>query len=193
MTFLTDFADQAVLLPIVAVVAIALAVMGWWRAALAFLGVTAVTFGAVLTLKFGFLACQPVFGPWSIVSPSGHTAAASVVAGGLVAVLTGKRLAGLGVALLAALVIGMSRLVLGFHSLPEVLIGAVLGVAGATIVTHYAGPPPARRAVPVLVLVALVAVMLHGLRLPAEAAIRHAAYHALDFVAACRTAHHVRP
>src|ERR1051326_4502016 len=102
MTFLTDFADQAVMLPIVLAVAVALAAMGWWRGALAFLGVVAVTFAAVLTLKLGFLACRPVFGPWSIESPSGHTAAASVVAGGLAALLTGKRLAALGVGLLAA-------------------------------------------------------------------------------------------
>jgi membrane-associated phospholipid phosphatase len=194
MTFLTDFADQAVMLPVVLAVAIVLAAMGWWRGALAWLCVIAVTFGGVLALKFGFLACRPVFGPWSIESPSGHTAAASVVAGSLAALLTGKRLAGLGVALLAAVVFGMSRLVLGFHSVPEVLIGAILGVAGATIVSHFAGPPPARRPVHVVVAVTLlVALLLHGVRLPAEAAIRHASRGALDFVPACRVQHHVRP
>ena len=63
MIFLTDFFDQAVVLPVVAAVAAVLALLGWWRGAIGWLLAVGVTFGAVLILKLGFLACGPVFGP----------------------------------------------------------------------------------------------------------------------------------
>jgi hypothetical protein len=148
--------------------------------------VTAVTLAAVVVAKLGFLACRPVFGPWEIQSPSGHVAAASVVAGGLVALLTGRCMLSLGAAVSAAMIVGVSRLVLGAHSVPEVLIGSVLGVAGTAAVSHFAGPPQVRRPVILLAVTVLVALLLHGVHLPAEAAIRHGAHHMLDFVPACR-------
>src|SRR5476649_744774 len=108
MTFLTDFADQAVTLPIVASVALVLAVLGWWRGALAWLAVVGVTFGVILVLKLGLMACEPVFGAWSLRSPSGHTAAAAVVAGGLAALLTERRWIVLLVAVAASVTIGLT-------------------------------------------------------------------------------------
>jgi membrane-associated phospholipid phosphatase len=187
MTFLTDFADQAVVLPLVAAVSVVLAAQGWWRGALAWLFVVALTFGVVLVLKLGFLACAPVFGPYAIRSPSGHTAAASVVAGGLAALLTGRQRAVLCIALLAAFIIGSSRLELGFHSLPEVVIGAFTGISGAALLARLAGPPPVRRRrISVLAVAFVVAMLLHGMRLPAEAAIWRISLGALDFVPACR-------
>ncbi len=46
MNFLTDFADQAVVLPFALVVAVALGVAGWWRGAFAWIaGVGAVCWG----------------------------------------------------------------------------------------------------------------------------------------------------
>lgn len=186
MKSLTDFADQAVILPIVTVVAIASAAMGWKRGTLAWLGVTAVTFAAVLAAKVGFLACHPVFGPWEIEPPSGHVAAAAVVAGGLMALLGGRRMMALGAAVSAASIVGVSRLVLGAHSLPEVLIGSVLGVAGAAAISYFVGPPRVRRPVLLLTIAVFVALLLHGAHLPAEPVIRHGAHHAFDFVAACR-------
>src|SRR5882757_9903695 len=186
MIFLTDFADQAVVLPIVAAIAILLAARGWWRGALTWLGVIAVSFGVVLVLKVGFLACGPVFGPWTLRSPSGHTAAASVLAGGLVALMSGRRWAVLLAASLAAAVIGTSRLALSVHSVPEVCIGAVAGVAGAWALCVLAGPPPPRRPVSLLAVGVVLAMLLHGLRLPAEAAIGRASTGALNFVPACR-------
>src|SRR5271165_5706424 len=103
MMFLTDFADQAVVLPVVAAIAMILAATGWWRGALVWLGVVGLTFGAVLLLKLGFLACGPVFTPWELRSPSGHTAAASMVAGGFVTVTGGPGFLALAVSVLAAL------------------------------------------------------------------------------------------
>ena len=186
MTFLTDFADQAVVLPLVAMVSIVLAILGWWRGALAWLAAAGVTFGSVLVLKVGFLACGPVFGPWALHSPSGHTAAAAMVAGGLTAIIAGHRWLALAAALLASAAIGMSRVALGFHSVPEVAIGGGLGFLGVMGLARFAGSSPVRRPVPLLVAAALVAVLLHGMRLPAEAAIWRASSGLLDFVPACR-------
>src|ERR1700761_7456706 len=74
--YLTDFADQAVILPLVLAVAIALAVQGWRRGAIVWLVVVAGVFGATLASKLMFLACSPVFGPIDVHSPSGQDAAA---------------------------------------------------------------------------------------------------------------------
>ena len=184
--FLTDFADQAVIVPLVLAVALALAIQGWRRGAMTWLLVVAAVFFATLVSKLTFLACSPLFGPLAVHSPSGHVAAATVTVGGLVAMLTDRRSAIMPAAILAAIVIGMSRLLLGAHSVPEVAIGAMIGLAGAAALPHFAGPPPRLRLVPLAGVVVLVAIVFHGLHLPAEAAIRHTAFRAAQFIPACR-------
>ncbi len=145
MMFLTNFADQAVMLPVVLAIAIVLALQGWRRGALIWLGVVCATFGLMLVLKLVFLACSRVTDPIDIHSPSGHVAAATVVCGGLAALLTRRRAGILPVALLAAVVIGISRLVLGMHSLPEVVLGALVGWRAPWHCWRWPGPPPALR------------------------------------------------
>ena len=176
MRYLTDFADQAVIIPLVLAVAIALAVQGWRRGAVVWLLVVAVTFFVTLTFKMVFLACSSVFGPIDVHSPSGHVAAATVVCGGLAAMLTRRRASILPAAIVAAVVIGISRLVLGMHSLPEVIVGALIGLAGAAALLRFAGPPPTLKIAPLFAVVVLVATLFHGLHMPAEAAIRHTAW-----------------
>jgi len=184
--YLTDFADQAVILPVVLAIAIALAVQGWRRGALIWLIVVGATFSATLTFKLVFLACSPLFGPMDIHSPSGHVAAATVVGGGLAAMIFRQRASILPVALLAAVVIGVSRLVLGMHSFPEVVVGAFIGLAGAVAMLRFAGPPPQLRVAPLIAVIVVVAALFHGLHLPAEAAIRHTAFRAAQYIPACR-------
>jgi membrane-associated phospholipid phosphatase len=187
--FLTDFADQAVILPIVLAVAAVLAAQGWRRGAVAWLAAIAGTFATMLALKLAFLACTPVFGPADMRSPSGHVAAATVVAGGLAALLLRGRASVLPIATLAGAVIGVSRVALGMHSVPEVALGALVGLVGAAALAWLAGPPPPRLRMARLVgAVALVAVLFHGLHLPAEAAIRHTALNAARFLTACQSA-----
>lgn len=186
MRYLTDFADQAVILPVVLAVAIALAVQGWRRGALVWLIVVGATFCATLTFKLVFLACSPLFGPMDVHSPSGHVAAATVVGGGLAAMIFRQRASILPVALLAAVVIGVSRLVLGMHSFPEVVVGALIGLAGAVAMLRFAGPPPQLRIAPLIAVIVVVATLFHGLHLPAEAAIRHTAFRAAQYIPACR-------
>jgi len=194
--FLTDFADQAVILPLVLAIAAALAMQGWRRGAAVWLGAVFATFGLILVLKLVCLACSPLFGPADLRSPSGHVAAATVVAGGLAALLTRQRLSILPVAALAAVVIGISRVVLGMHSLPEVALGALVGLAGAVALLTLAGPPPTLRPGRLVAVVAIVAVLFHGLHLPAEAAIQHTAFRTAQILEACQpdtNSLHVRP
>ncbi len=186
MMFLTNFADQAVMLPVALAIAVVLALQGWRRGALIWLGVVCATFGVMLVLKLVFLACSRVTDPIDIHSPSGHVAAATVVCGGLAAMLTRRRVGILSVALLAAVVIGISRLVLGMHSLPEVVLGAMVGLAGALALLTLAGPPPTLRIGRLMAVVVLVAALFHGMHLPAEAAIRHTAFRAAYLLSVCQ-------
>ena len=191
MRYITDFADQAVIIPLVLATAIALALQGWRRGALLWLVIVAATFLAILALKVMFLACSPLFGPMDIHSPSGHVAAATVVAGGLAAMLSHRRISILPAALLAAIVIGMSRLLLGMHSFPEVVLGAVVGLAGAVALLRFAGAPPRLKTAPLIAVIVVIAAIFHGMHLPAEAAIRHTAYRAAQYIPACRVSPHV--
>jgi membrane-associated phospholipid phosphatase len=184
--FLTDFADQAVVLPLVLAIAVALALQGWRRGAVVWLLTVAATFTTMLLLKFAFLACTPVLGPLDIRSPSGHVAGAAIIGGGLAAVLTRRPPLVLPTAALAALVIGISRLWLGAHSLPEVLLGGAVGLGGVALLQRLAGRPPRLWPVPLAATVVVVAIAFHGLHLPAEAAIRHTAIRAAYFIPACR-------
>ncbi|WP_428491193.1 phosphatase PAP2 family protein [Rhodopila sp.] len=186
MRYLTDFADQAVIIPLVIAIAIGLAFQGWRRGASAWLLVVAATFSVMLALKLMFLSCTPVFGPFDVRSPSGHVAAATMVAGGLAAILSGRRDIILPVALLAAVVVGISRLVLGAHSLPEVVLGAAVGLTGAIALLRFSGAPPRLNIAPLVAVMVAVAVLFHGLHLPAEAAIRHTAYAVAKYVPVCR-------
>lgn len=190
MRYLTDFADEAVVLPAVLVIAMMLAIQGWRRGALVWLGVVALTFGVMLAMKLASLGCTPVFAPVDIRSPSGHVAAATVVAGGLAALLMKRRGGSLAVGLLAALTIGLSRVALGMHSLPEVALGALVGLAGAWSLLALAGPPPPElRPARLLAVVVLVAAIFHGLHLPAEAAIRHTALRTVHLLTVCHPVH----
>ncbi|MDE2583700.1 MAG: phosphatase PAP2 family protein [Rhodospirillales bacterium] len=185
MMFLTDFADQAVVLPLVFTLALVLAVQRWPRAALALLAATGGTVGLVVVLKLFTIAC----GPPLLHSPSGHTATAAVVSGGI-AVLAGAGAGGaMLVALAGATVIGVSRVALGMHSWAEALLGGAIGVAGALVLARLAGPrPPRLRLRWLAVAVVVVTSVFHGLRLPAEAHIRAASFDAARILGVCRGA-----
>jgi membrane-associated phospholipid phosphatase len=176
MRFLTDFADQAVILPLAVAVGLALLFAGWRRGALTWALAVAGTLGAVLVAKVLVLACIGAVAFPDLRSPSGHTASAAVVYGGLVALLLPAPVHGarrLIAALLLgagfAVVFGSTRLALHVHTRSDVLAGACLGIAGALALARFAGPrPPGLRvAVPVSAALA-VALLLHGTHLHAE-------------------------
>lgn len=184
--FVTDFADQAVLLPLAAVVAIVLALAGWWRGAIGWTLAIGAALALTLLLKLVFLACGHLIPGAALRSPSGHVAASGAIYGGLFAIVArivakGRPIRrGLWTVLFTIaviLVIAASRLVLGAHSPPEVLLGGAVALCGAIAVDHFAGPPPERLGSrPLLVLAILVMLGLHGIRMPAEAAIADMAY-----------------
>ena len=188
MRFITDFADQAVILPLVLAIGIALLMQGWRRGAFAWWLVVLATFAVTLALKLVFLACSADLGMPGIRTPSGHVAAATVVGGGLAALLLRRRGLAMPMAVLAAAVIGVSRLVLGLHSLPEVMLGAAAGLAGAWALICLAGsPPPALDARRVALIALLVAVLFHGFHMPAEAHIRGLAWRAAQYFSVCQS------
>jgi len=177
--FLTDFGDQAVVLPLAVVMAAALLFSGWRRGALVWsIGVPAtllaVGLAKLLIFRFGSPAVLP-----DLLSPSGHTASAALVYGGLAAMmLRGAvpwRRALLGAVPLAVL-IGGTRLALGVHTPDDVLAGGLIGVAGAIGLAWFAGDRPHRiSAWPPAAVMLIVFVLFHGIRLPAEAWLHAAA------------------
>ena len=132
MRILTDFADQAVLLPLILAVGTILLALGWGRAARAWAFAVPGTLVAMLVLKIIFLACAPLWPDLPLRSPSGHVAAAAAVYGSI-AWLLGLRPSWL-MAAAAAAVIGASRLALGVHNPAEVALGAVVGGLLAVVV-----------------------------------------------------------
>lgn len=183
MQFLTDFADQAVVLPVVFAIGLVLLAQRWWRGAAAWAVTIVATFAAMFALKVLLIPC----GTAAMHTPSGHVAAATVVTGGLAAILRRRRGIVMPVSLLAAVVIGVSRLVLGLHTWPEVSIGALVGFVGAMAMQRLAGPPPPGIDARQLVLITLVvALVFHGLHLPAEAEIRGTAWRLAKLLNVCR-------
>jgi membrane-associated phospholipid phosphatase len=185
--FVTDAADQALVFPLAVCIGVMLFLLRWPRAALAWAVVVSAVFGLTLAAKLMLIPCSPeVFGQ-ALRSPSGHTTSAAVVFGGLAGLLlparSGRwRTAGTTAAsTLIAVVIATTRLVLGQHTGPEVVVGAVIGIAGAVLLVGLAGDRPdgplSGPEIRQLCLTALlVAVLLHGWHLPAERLINHWAF-----------------
>jgi len=179
-SFATDFADQAVILPLTLATATVLAFSGWWRGAAFWTLTVGAMLAAMALLKLVFAACGHLLPFPDLHSPSGHTAAAGAVYGGLLSI-GAERLSGhsrwtLPCALAVAVVIGLSRLSLGVHSLPEVVVGGFVGVCGAMALARWGGMPPAGiRLAPLAVVVVAVMVVFHGFHLPVEQELRRSA------------------
>ena len=176
MLFLTDFADLAVVLPLAVAVAVGLLVAGWPRGAAAWTVVVPGTLFAVLVAKMAVVDCGALLPLHGLRSPSGHTASAAVIYGGLLALLLPAPQRGLGRPMAAFLLAGVfaatfggTRLALHVHSRSDVLAGAALGIGGALALAYLAGPRPSRLrvALPLATVLAMV-VLLHGQHLRAE-------------------------
>ncbi|CAH2604189.1 Phosphatase PAP2 family protein [Rhodovastum atsumiense] len=179
MLFLTNFADQAVVLPLTFAVALALVAAGWRRGALAWVTAILVTLAVILVGKLVVHACAgTLLSVSGLRSPSGHTASAAIAYGGLLALLAPQawrpRLLAVLAAIVAAAVIGGTRLALGVHTRADVLVGAVVGIAGVMMLSRLAGerPPGVRLALPLAAAVGVV-LLFHGEHLHAEGRIWH--------------------
>lgn len=194
MRFLTDFADQAVVLPLAVAVWSALWLGGWRQAARAWALAVPGTLLAVVVSKFLIAACGGLLPFHGLKSPSGHVASAAVVYGGLLALLlpepargTRRPFAALLLAAAVATLFAGTRLALHQHTRSDVLAGACLGVAGAMALARLAGPRPSglSRALPVMAAVLMVA-LFHGRHLRAEDHIDRLARTMWPFSACCR-------
>ena len=177
MVFVTDFADQAVVLPLAAIVGLVLGVMGWWRGLIAWAVAVAGTLAIMLALKLLALFLAQEFDLGTPMSPSGHVASACVVYGGLAVLLLRGSLPTPVLACIPigiAVLMGCSRIALQAHDPSEVVMGAVVGVAGVIVLARAAGPRPRVVGWPVLGAAACTMLAFHGLHLPAEAAIKSA-------------------
>ena len=190
MQFLTDFADQAVLLPLAAAIGLALALSGWWRGCIAWVLAVSGVLGSMAVLKYVFYACATLLGATGIHSPSGHTAASAVIMGGaLVLFLRGRVPMGVLAALPLAIAVlfGITRLAVHAHSVPEVIAGGVVGLAGAAALAWLAGPRPPAPSWPASLGAVAVLAALHGVHLHAETALHDAGlFRWLPLPAACR-------
>lgn len=172
MITLTNFADLAVVLPLAAVLALVLSVAGWTRGALAWLLAVGVTLALAACAKLASFA----FGPSDLLeglrSASGHTAAGTILYGGLLVLVLGRSVAitiALPLAALVAGLFGASRLALGVHSIADVLVGGGIGIIGVLLLARTAGPRPA--GLPrfrLLLTAAVITLALHGHQLRAE-------------------------
>jgi len=145
MQFLTDFGDQAMILPLAVILAFAWAASGWRRGTLAWCMVVPATLAVVLAAKLTALACGGILASWQLYSPSGHTASAAVVYGGVLAMLAPRRWQRVfvwGAPIGVAVVFAVTRVGLRQHTLPDVVVGGLIGVAGAWLLVRAAGLRP---------------------------------------------------
>ena len=170
---ITDLGDQAVILPLLLAVGLVLLLAGWWRGALAWFIAVPATLGAVLVAKLSTMACQSLMPPVGLLSPSGHTASAAVVYGGLLALVIGGPRAALLCGAAVAGLVGYTRVSLGVHTVADVVAGGLIGTAGAVALALLAGPRPAlRRWIGVAAAAVAVLVLFHGRHVYAEMHIR---------------------
>lgn len=184
--FVTDFADQAVALPLVLTICVVVLAQGWRRGAAAWVTTIAATFALILALKLTFTACWQTFGTQDFRTPSGHVAAATAIAGGLGVLLFRRRILAVFLAIAVAALVSMTRVRLGYHSLNEVIVGAVVGLLGVSAMIAWAGRRPHLYSKPILATVVVVMVVFHGLHFPAEAHIRATAIRIAAIFGVCQ-------
>ena len=169
--WMTDFGDQSVVLPVSCVVLLFLCLSGWRRGAALWLATIVGTLGTMLLLKLGFGACGWEFGTRCLDSPSGHTASATVLYGNLMSILWQRARvpAALVATCLIAAAFAASRLILHDHTIPEVLLGAGIGIGAALAFWLLVGPVPRalHRGWMTAAILLIIGVM-HGNRMPAE-------------------------
>jgi membrane-associated phospholipid phosphatase len=172
LTALTGFGDSALLLPLAAAIWLWLLSSRAPRAALWWVAAVLLCGGGTAILKIFFWGCPPL--P-DLHSPSGHTSLSTLVYGALALVTAlegGRWRPPFAVAVGAGLVmtIAGSRLLLDAHSVPEVVVGWLIGGACLGLFAHgYRRFRPQRvYLAPLLVGAAVLMSMLHGSELRAE-------------------------
>jgi membrane-associated phospholipid phosphatase len=168
----TDCGDLAVLLPLAAVLTAWVLLVAKPRILKAWLAALALCIGGTAILKIYFFACPPLS---DLHSPSGHTSLSILVYGTLTLAITAslkdwrRWLIFVG-GTMFIIGIGVSRIIVQAHSIPEVLLGSVLGIGAlAVIVVTYLGDVPARTYIgPLITVSVMLVILLNGHELRAE-------------------------
>ncbi|MBX0345071.1 phosphatase PAP2 family protein [Acetobacter sp. TBRC 12305] len=173
MKFMTDFGDEAVILPLFLVVSVTFYAMGWRRGGIVWgVGIAVILTCLVLAKLFG-LYWGEVFGfvgrPFSV---SGHVAASAAVYGSLLNIILHSRRRSWFLALLPPLivagVIGYTRLQLHAHTQAEIVSGALLGTVGALGLYRILNPVPGHVVRYALLVPLCVMLVFHGYMFHAE-------------------------
>jgi membrane-associated phospholipid phosphatase len=193
-TFVTGFGDQGVILPFAAAVAIALAASGARHEAMIWCGAISVALTGTLVAKIFFLPCGHLIPALDIRSPSGHTAAAIAAYGGF-AVLWARlshhhlmRIGFISAALAAGFAIAASRVAIGAHTTPEVLLGGLIGISAPAILAGIEPPASEPRPRPTLLLLLIplaLVLLLHGAALPVEGIIDRFSMRLMALIGIC--------
>ena len=169
---ITDFGNLAVLLPLVAVVTVWLAAIRQLRALLWWLIAVALCMGSTATLKVYFFICPPLT---DLHNPSGHTSLSTLVYGALTLALAmtvrdWKRAAVIASGAASIAAIGISRVAIHEHSVPEVVLGSLIGISALALFARQFWPrrPAEPRLQGVLIASIVLMVMLNGQDLRAE-------------------------
>jgi len=181
ISFISDLGDSAILVPLSVLLVAALWRYQSWSAAVSFLWAVGFCAAVMFILKVSFLTCGSAWQA-GILSPSGHTSMSTAVYGAF-AIVSAQQAAQwrrpliVAVCGLLIMVIAISRVMLGMHSPPEVMLGLLVGIlALAIFALRYLRLAPAALNLPLFLFVSVALLLvLHGEHLPAEQMIRHLA------------------
>ena len=153
------------------------------KGAAAWLVTLAVCIAMTVGAKLLFYKCGLRIGGYRLSSPSGHMSLAITFFGCCTLLwITGQRmvqsLALIGVAIVAAALLGYSRVALRTHSFPEVLVGAMIGVGCLVLFSHLRvrRDLPGQRLTPIVLGLAVGGTALAVWQSSAEPAIRALAF-----------------
>lgn len=158
--------------------------------ALSFLG-AAISIGLI---KLLFIGCDGYWRNYNINSPSGHAALSVAVLGTYGLLIASQlrkgwwRLVPVMLFVALAVIISITRVKLGVHSIMEVVIGILVGGGVLSVVRAFLSRGdnlPKFNAAAFSLSVILVAFILHGFRLPAEILIRFIASYIKSYVSLC--------
>jgi membrane-associated phospholipid phosphatase len=138
MQLVSNLGDIAVLLPASLGLIVFLAWIGWRQDAAAYAAAVAACLTAALIAKLALAACGGNHSLFGVESPSGHAAFSAAFYGCLAALFgtgrtIGRRLGLYGGAAALVVAIGASRVALEAHTVPEVVIGLLIGAMSVAL------------------------------------------------------------
>ena len=186
---ITDCGDLAILLPVTCVLTLWAALIGKRGVFNAWLVALTLCIGGTAILKIYFFACPPFS---DFHSPSGHTSLSTLVYGSLTLVVA-RSLANwrrwlavlAGASFIAC--IAISRIIVHAHSIPEVLLGSLLGLAALSLFAsaYLRDTPTKTYLVPLIAISAMLVILLNGHELRAEEFLHRIANY-LNIASRCR-------